>query len=107
MARPSKATAEVVAQLEAELQAGTTIKQAAFHVGVSESTLRAWLDKGVVTRRQLKAVPDPESVREAGISDERLEAAAVEALIRAFRADWRSAAWFLERAFPGRWGKTT
>jgi transposase len=104
--RPSKATAPVVERIETELARGTTLKQAAAHAGISERTLRGWLSRGVVTRRTLRAVPDPEPVTGSGaVNDERLEEAAVLGIIKAFSGDWRSCAWFLERAFPEKWGR--
>jgi hypothetical protein len=105
VARPSRATAAVVEQLEQELARGTTLRQAAYHAGVSERTLRDWLSRGVVVRRQLRSLPDPELEAGARFSDEQLEATAVAGVMNAFRADWRSCAWFLERAFPERWGR--
>ena len=102
MGRPPRASAQVVEQLEAALARGTTIAQAAAQVDVSARTVKRWLHDGVITRRRLRSVPQPEqepAVPSGTFSDEGIERAMVSAVLQGAAVDWRAAAWILERRF--------
>jgi hypothetical protein len=63
VARPSKATTATVETIETALVRGATIPMAAAAAGVSPRTVSGWLREGVVVRRRLRPVPDPEPPR--------------------------------------------
>ena len=104
--RPSKATPEVVAKLEAVLATGTTIPQAAAAVGISAPTLKRWLRDGVVVRRQLHVVPDLPGLEDGDepLTDEKVEQAMVASVLKAAAVDWRAARFVLQSRWPERWG---
>ena len=105
MGRPSRATAQVVEQLETALARGTTIPQAAASAGIAPRTVKRWLAEGVITRRRLRSVPDPKPARGGSFSDEQIESAMVSAVLKGATVDWRAAAWVLERRFS-HWRKS-
>jgi transposase len=108
VARRSKASPDIVEQVETALARGATIAMAAHAVGVSPRTVGNWISRGVVTRRYLRPVPSIEA--EMGMpdggefTDENVELAMVTAVLRAAPVDWRAARFILERRWPERWG---
>ena len=107
MARPSKATAQTIDVVEAALARGATIPMAAAAAGVSRRTVDGWLARGVVVRRRLRSVPEPEPSARAGrFSDEAIEQAMVAAILKAAPVDWRAARFIFQSRLPARWGGT-
>jgi hypothetical protein len=105
--RPSKASPEVVESVERALASGATIAMAAAAAGVSRRTVDSWLANGVVVRRRLRSVPEPEPLSGDGrFSDEVIEEAMVAAILKAAPVDWRAARFILQSRWPDRWGRS-
>lgn len=91
-------------QLVAMLRAGNYIEVAARAAGVSRSTFRGWMQRGL---------SDLEEDRPFRELRERVETALAEGEVRnvthiavaARDGDWNAAAWILERHYPDRWGR--
>lgn len=119
MARPTKLTPDLIAAAARHLRAGQWAVTTAALIGVTEQTYYNWFNRG---RAELERVAedDRRSVRK----DERIyvrffesctraraeaEAKSVvriqQAAAEAGEGDWKADAWFLERAFPRRWGR--
>ena len=96
MARPTKYTPEIGEQIVRLIKHGVPITHAAAAVGVSESTVYAWITKGQAAK----------SGRFSEFSEDvtRAKAASVAALVarvaQASEKDWRAAAWLLTRRAP-------
>ncbi len=104
MARPSKLTQEVQEKIMQAVQAGNYLDTAANYAGVDGSTMRRWVQKG-------EAPNAPEPYRTFCTSLKSARAAAEVrsvALIQqaAGGGTWQAAAWYLERSYPDRWGRT-
>lgn len=104
MARPSKLTKEVQEKIMQAVQAGNYLDTAANYAGVDGSTMRRWVQKG-------EAPNAPEPYRTFCTSLKSARAAAEVrsvALIQqaAGGGTWQAAAWYLERSYPDRWGRT-
>jgi len=104
--RPTKLTPETQKKIVAAIQAGCYMETAAAFAGIDRATLHRWLKRG---RRA-----DPEAEDEGIYRDfcaviaralAQSEVADVTVLSLAAKADWRAAAWRLERKFPDRWGR--
>jgi hypothetical protein len=105
VARPSKATTAAVETVETALARGATIPMAAAAAGVSPRTVDSWLARGVVVRRRLRSVPEPDPLPGDGrFSDEVIEEAMVAAILKAAPVDWRAARFILQSRWPERWG---
>jgi hypothetical protein len=105
VARPSKITPEIVEAVERGLAQGATIPAVAAEVGVSERTINAWLADGIVARRRLRSVDTPAVDEPGAFTDEAIESAMVDAIMRAAAHDWRAARFILQARWPGRWGE--
>lgn len=116
--RPTSCTPEVTEQIAQHLRAGQWFVTACALAGVYEQTAHRWMTRG---RAEIERVAeDPRrTVRKSEQpfvdfceSCTRARAAAeAKAVMRVQLAgakdsdgDWRADAWFLERAFPKRWG---
>jgi len=103
MGRPSKLTQEVQDRVVAALRGGNYMETAARYAGIDESTLHRWIAKG---KEDDASEPYQEFCK-------AVEKARAEAEVRnlhliqnaASGGTWQAAAWFLERSFPGRWGR--
>ena len=98
--RPSKLTPERQERIIELIRAGNYMEIAAQAAGINVATMYRWLQRGEETNSGKY-----HEFREA-IMRARAEAEArnVTLIQTAARADWRAAAWFLERSFPDRWG---
>jgi hypothetical protein len=105
--RPSKASPPVVESVERALASGATVAMAAAAAGVSPRTVDSWIARGVVARRRLRSVPEPDREPVPGdgrFSDEVIEEAMVAAILKAAPVDWRAARFILQSRWPERWG---
>ena len=107
MARPTLLTDELREELEAALGAGTPVRIAAESVGISRSTLHAWISDGHVERRPRLRLVDADvgPGRDPADEDARIEAALVAAVLKASETDWRAARWLLRNRWPRRWAR--
>ncbi len=99
--RPSKLTPERQERIVELIRAGNYMEIAAQAAGIDVSTLYRWLQRGEKARsgkyRQFR-----DAVMRARVE---AEARAVVVVQKAALDDWRAASWWLERAFPDRWGR--
>lgn len=99
--RPSKLTPERQERIVELIRAGNYMEIAAQAAGIDVSTLYRWLQRGEKARsgpyRQFR-----DAVMRARVE---AEARAVVVVQKAALTDWRAASWWLERAFPDRWGR--
>ena len=110
--RPSKLTPERAQAIALAVSEGHYLQHAAAAAGVARSTVHSWLARGRAAREQLDRGGEPQPGEEPYLDFlEALEGAekcAAELGIAPIRAamergDWRAAAWYLERRFPGHW----
>lgn len=102
MPRPTKLTEDVQDRILAALRAGNYMETAARYAGIDESTLHRWIARGNDTDDEpyhqfCKAVEKARA--EAEVRNVHLIQGAAQG------GTWQAAAWFLERSFPGRWGR--
>jgi hypothetical protein len=100
MGRPSSLTAERRETVEAALASGAPLSVAAASAGVSTRTVNRWLEDGLVARRRLVAVPEPNESATDLPGEETIERAVIGAILKAAKTDWRAAAWLAERRWP-------
>ncbi|HZU76708.1 MAG TPA: hypothetical protein VFA70_08085 [Dehalococcoidia bacterium] len=100
MARPTKFNRERAQRAVEAVRAGNYMVVAARLAGISESTLYEWLERGRAGR-----APYAEFAREVERARAEAEARMLLVVQTAARLHWQAAAWFLERAFPDRWGR--
>lgn len=100
MARPTKFSEELAGKLVDALRAGHYMHVAAALVGIAESTLYRWIERGEEGESPFKQFA-------ADVARARAEAESRALLLiqKAALVHWQAAAWFLERAFPLRWGR--
>jgi hypothetical protein len=115
---PRKLTDEVAARLVEAFELGASQIDACRYAGISDETLRLWLEAGrrelaVLVGRGIDPIADdpalvPRLARLVLCIDVALGEFAMEGLRKITRAggtDWRAAAWLLERRLPDQWGK--
>jgi hypothetical protein len=108
MARPSSFTAKRGLDVERALAMGAPLSVAGASAGVSARTVSRWLEDGLVVRRELSAVPEPDEVsddRSLPGDDDAIQRALIGAVLNAARNDWRAATWLLERRWPERFAR--
>lgn len=91
MARITKRTDERVERILEALSSGQTRRIAAACGGVSDDTLRRWIQT------------DPELSLRVSAAESQAEMALVACIRNAAGHDWRAAAWLLERREPANW----
>ena len=91
MARITKRTDERVERILEALSSGQTRRVAAACGGVSDDTLRRWIQA------------DPELSLRVSAAESQAEMALVTCIRNAAGHDWRAAAWLLERRDPANW----
>lgn len=102
MPSPScKLTPEIATALLEALRAGNFRQTAARAAGITKRTLSRWLAKGEERPRSRYGRFRIEVLR----AEQDAEANALRVVITAGPADWRAAAWFLERKYPQRWAR--
>lgn len=101
MARPSKLTPELTAEMTKLIEAGNYLETAAAACGVDRETVRRWMKRGA---RQSKG-PHAEFCGAIKGAEARAEARALVRIRMAGVKQWQAEAWYLERKFPQRWGR--
>ena len=96
------------------LSMGAYKREAAMHAGISESSLRNWLEQGASERRhqargkrprkRLRAYYELLLIVEKAMADGQLADLAI-ITKAAQEGAWQASAWKLERRNPSRWGK--
>ena len=96
------------------LSMGAYKREAAMHAGISESSLRNWLEQGASERRhqargkrprmRLRAYYEFLLIVEKAMADGQLADLAI-ITKAAQEGAWQASAWKLERRNPSRWGK--
>jgi len=104
MSRPTKLTPEVQDRIMQAVQAGNYLETAANFAGIDGSTLRRWVQKG-----SAPSAPEPyrtfcTALKSARASAEVRSVALIQQA--ATGGTWQAAAWYLERSYPERWGRT-
>lgn len=99
--RPPKLSPEVVDKLCQALSAGNYRNVAAEWAGISQSTLRHWMQTG----KEQKAGPYRDFRRRVLEAEKAAEIRAVGLVMQAAKDDARHAEWWLERKFNARWGR--
>lgn len=100
MARPSKFTPDIAAAILRAVGAGLAYPQAAALAGVCERTLYNWLESGAAGQEPLATFLQDLKSTEAKAELEALAA------VKAGGPGWQSRAWYLERKYPERWGRS-
>ena len=110
--RPSELTAERAQAIALAVSEGHYLQHAAAAAGVARSSGHNWLARGRKARGRLDGggEPEPDDGPYLDFLDtlEGAEKCAAELGIAPIRdamerGDWRAAAWYLERRFPGHW----
>lgn len=104
MARPTKLTQEVQDRIMQAVQAGNYLETAANFAGIDGSTMRRWVQKG-----DAPSAPEPyrsfcTALKSARAAAEVRSVALIQQA--ATGGTWQAAAWYLERSYPERWGRT-
>jgi transposase len=111
----TKLTPTVHAEIVTALRQGSYQVVAAQKAGIGRRTLVRWMQRGEMeeARREegFPADPDEEKYlqfkKDVEIARAQAEVDAVKCVSDAGRiGTWQAAAWYLERSFPQRWGKT-
>jgi hypothetical protein len=102
--RPTKLTPKVAETIVQALRAGNFIDTACRLGGISPSTYYAWRQESTLSRCDSRVSNFIERVEMARAE---AESANVEAIQQAAqRGTWQAAAWFLERSYSERWGRS-
>lgn len=95
----------IAAKLVASLREGNYVPTAAKAAGISRSVFYKWLARGKSNAPEDKPYRElRERVEHARAEG---EAALVARIANRATADWRAAAWILERQYPERWGRVS
>jgi hypothetical protein len=103
--RPTLLTEDLANRLATLLAAGNYDETAARAAGISPRTLREWLHRGLSGRKR----DEPYARLRAELEEARAtgEASHVARIAKAAAdGDWKASAFFLERSYPERWGRT-
>lgn len=118
LGRPTILTPELTTEIRDYIRGGMTQREAAQRAGIHEGTFRRWIAVGrnYAEHHQTHNTPPPNAGPNdhhyatffATIMQARAEAEGLFiGVIReaARNAEWKAAAWWLERSIPERWGK--
>jgi hypothetical protein len=103
--RKTKLTAELTTDLEQLLAAGNYREQACNALGIHPATLYRWLERADADEQDGRTSPYRELRDAVTRAEAGAERDAVTLVRRHAVADWRAAAWYLERRHPSRWGR--
>lgn len=101
MARPTKLTPDVRDRVATMIRSGAYAEQAARAAGIAPSTYYSWLERGEGGERPFSEFSEAVKTAEAQAEQQRVE----HIQDAADAGTWQAAAWWLERRFPGRWGR--
>ena len=99
LGRPTKFTEETRKKILWALRLGNYRKTSAEYAGISERTLGDWLYKGSEEKNGEYA----DFCNDVLEAERAAEVRALGVIQQAASRDWKAAAWFLERKFPGRY----
>lgn len=99
--RPSKLTPKVLEDIVKWLKLGYYQEDAAVMAGISKSTFYGWLKKAEEGDDRFLEFSD--AVKKARAESEGAHIMNIRKA--ADNGVWQASAWFLERSFPGKWGK--
>lgn len=105
MSRPTKLTPAVHAAIVASLRSGAYLETAAAGAGVSKTTVHSWLKRA--EDEDDSGPPFVAFRRDVEEARAKAEMDAIHVVLAAAPQTWQAAAWYLERAFPARWGRRT
>jgi len=107
--RKTKLTPELLDKLEKALAGGNYVETACAYVGISHSVFYHWMAearKPKAKKIYLDFLDTIERARAvAEIRNVQIIQAAAQGDGSEQEPDWRAASWFLERAYPRKWGK--
>lgn len=104
MARPTKLTQEVQDRIMSAVQAGNYLDTAANFAGIDGSTMRRWVQKGDAPSAKEPYRSFCTALKSARAAAEVRSVALIQQA--ATGGTWQAAAWYLERSYPERWGRT-
>jgi hypothetical protein len=104
MARPTKLTKEVQERILQAVQAGNYLDTAAQYAGIDASTMRRWVVKGEAPNAAEPYRSFCTALKSARATAEVRSVALIQSA--ASNGTWQAAAWYLERSYPDRWGRT-
>ncbi len=99
--RPTNLTPEVHKQITEDIAGGMYAQVAAARAGITEQTFYTWLKRGQEEESGVYREFTECVLTSAGEAEKN----ATDSVQSRFGDDWKSAAWWLERRFPKRWGK--
>lgn len=102
--RPTKFTPEVRERILIAIRAGNYIDTAAQSAGISKDTFYSWMTKGETPGAPKEYSDFTDAVKKARAEAEVNAVAIIQQA--ANRGNWRAAAWYLEKSFPDRYGRT-
>jgi transposase len=113
--RPSRLTPERADKIVELIGQGHYNRTAALAVGIGQRTVQRWLARGEAADDRLRSgqpiEADDERYWHFWQRVQQAESAAVDAALAAIRQGWQrdnqwtAAAWYLERKYPGEWGR--
>jgi len=115
--RKTKLTLEKSEIILEALKSGCYLDTAASYAGISQATLFNWLARGKKERDRLEVFPDskPDETEvvflEFLVAVEKVRAeselrAVMQIQQAASTGTWQASAWYLERSYPKKWGRT-
>lgn len=113
--RPTKLDAEAANAIVAILQKGLTIDDACEAAGIDDSTFQRWLRRGEKAAKARELKPEEKPFREFCAAVKKARAVGKITLVQRIEnasvgdelnpADWKAAAWLLERMHPHQFGR--
>lgn len=108
MARRTKLTPELLDRLEKALASGNYVETACAYVGISQSVFYHWMAEARKPKPKRIYLEFLDTVERARAVAEMRNIQIVQAAAQGDGnkdPDWRAASWFLERAYPRKWGR--
>jgi len=106
--RKTKLTPELLDKLEKALAAGNYVETACSYVGISHSVFYHWLAEAKKPKARKIYLEFLDTIERARAVAEIRNVQIVQAAAQGDGnndPDWRAATWFLERAYPRKWGR--
>lgn len=105
--RKTKLTPELLDKLEKALAAGNYVETACAYVGISRAVYYHWVNEAQKPNAKKIYLDFLDTVERAKAVAEMRNVQIVQAAAMGDGSDpdWRAASWYLERAFPRKWGR--